>query len=1692
MDYTTSPGDLFEGADALLGLGVNDEPTLSPLNPFNPLRTRLDYATPQAPQDSNYLRNASLCPPVLSSNPPVPVRSALSFPAPTLTPFGGDVRGYHRFMQSFEAFIASALPDEDSKLAYLIQNCSGEPRRLIEDCVLYPQGEGYQRARRLLRAKYGRDQDIVESFLSALTSGPALRGNDAKALDDFGVELERCRLNLDRMGDVAEASMPSTLRRLAHRLPVHLQSQWAEKAVRMDDNGCGPRFADFVHFVQEKARVATSIYVQETAHPRAPTRTTAMSTRAPPAPARQATFAVESACNCPCGNCADTASCQRFEAMNLRGKYQHVRDARLCYCCLRAGHMASACQSPACGVEGCSAKHHRLLHPRSPRNAAILPPPPLQAHEIAADENTGAEVATNVTSVSGHVLLGIVPTIACGPHGKIRVNALIDNGSTKSFITQELVQRLGLSKRKIHCDVATLCEQWSAEGAEVELEIKGVDAERTILLKNAWTVPRLCVTSSRAATKEHVDRYDHLRGIQLPTVDDGAVHLLIGADSRASMPLELRCPPAAGGPYAERTELGWVVRGPVDDDEQVDGSAQISNFVSSIAGDVESIDAQLHKLWDAEFADRSCDGFAMSEDDKRALAKMEDGVRKEDDRYVIALPWRSDGPRSPNSNRGVAMKRLNGLRHKLERNEELREMYTQQIKEYLHNGYAVPAPTALPEPSKPLWYLPHHAVLHPRKPGKVRVVFDAAAQHRGSSLNDYLLSGPDLNSNLTEVLIRFRQHPVAITADIKAMFHQVAVPEQDRDALRFLWWPDGDLSLIPQEFRMTRHVFGLTSSPSCAVFALQQTARDHASAFSFEAVTSVTKNFYVDDFMKSLPTTSDAASLAREMAELLKCGGFELTKWASNQPDALRSIRGEKVVNISNHQSALGLKWDTENDAFFFSAITPEDGPTRRRVLSAVSRIFDPLGLIAPITLSAKVLLQDLTRMHLSWDESIPTEQQTTWDVWQEQMATLDRLSFPRCISGLSDDVVRHSIDVKYQLHIFCDASQVAFGACAYLRVSSDEEAKCHLILGKSRVAPIRPLTVPRLELAAAALASRLRQQLKCLELPLQKTIMWSDSNIVLGYIHNTTQRYKTFVANRLAVIHDSTSPDEWRHVPSRLNPADLASRGVKMTDAASLHMWTEGPAFLKRSEEEWPKQQAPKRTENDAEALVCAEVAATAENRTHGEDVSLEFFRYSTWDQVLRSAAWWMRFIDVLRKKTNARGALTAGEIARAELFLLRKAQERHFKREIERVKQGNYVRVDSRIASLDPALNLTNGLLCTGSRLQHGKKTSQLVILAHKDPLTTRVITDAHARNGHVGVEQTLSITRNRFWVLKGRAAVKGVLHDCKMCRRRKTPLAHQQMAPLIKEQVTPDLPPFTFVGVDLFGPFLVKQRRSSVKRYGVLFTCVTTRAIHLEIAHSLDTDSFLGAFSRFAARRGTPKKMFSDRGTNFVAAEKELKTAFLQLDRNPSPLVRLGIEWSFNPPHASHRGGLWERLIRSVRSIPMMLVQQQPLTDECLLTLFAEAERIINNRPLTHVSSDVRDPEPLTPAKLLLLRGAPGIPIPNEPQSYSRRWFKQAQYLASVFWRRWLKEYIPNLIKRQKWVRPQRCFQPGDVVMINDSHAPRDMWPLGRVIEATRGRDDLVRSVKVKTATKALVRPVTQLCLLEECYADSPAND
>jgi hypothetical protein len=369
-----------------------------------------------------------------------------------------------------------------------------------------------------------------------------------------------------------------------------------------------------------------------------------------------------------------------------------------------------------------------------------------------------------------------------------------------------------------------------------------------------------------------------------------------------------------------------------------------------------------------------------------------------------------------------------------------------------------------------------------------------------------------------------------------------------------------------------------------------------------------------------------------------------------------------------------------------------------------------------------------------------------------------------------------------------------------------------------------------------------------------------------------------------------------------------------------------------------------------------------------------------------------------------------------------------------------GSNLKSKSTIRNLDPTLS--DGILRVGGRLHESslpQETKHPIIIPKNSEISKLIIRDAHEKLSHVGRNHTLAVIREKYWLINGPSAVKNVISKCITCRRSNSSVGEQKMSNLPRDRITPDEPSFTNCGVDYFGPFEVKQGRSYVKRYGVIFTCLSSRAVHIEIASSLDTDSYINAMRRFIARRGPVKLMRSDNGSNFTSAEKELKQSIEEwnLSAINSEMQQRNIDWRFNPPAGSHFGGVWERLIKSIRQVLKGILRQQILSDEVLSTLMCEVESILNSRPITRNSDNINDLEALTPNHLLLLNRKPMLPpgIFVKTDNYVKRRWRQVQYLANLFWSRWTKEYLPLLQERQKWHCAKRNLQVGDIVLVVD---------------------------------------------------------
>ena len=1567
--------------------------------------------------------------------------------------FDGSPMKYHPFIRNFENVVEAKIEDNSVRLDTLLQYCSEEVKTYLQCCLLKNPEEGYQLARKLLKERYGDEETIASAWLEKILSRPRIK--DIKDLQSYAMDLKTCHETLLSMNYLSELQTKANLKAITNKLPDSIYSRWVAKNYDIAERtGRHGNLKELIAFIE---RIATNNSVFPERHGAygysSQKQMNATEIRNGKQP------------NYKCPKCKDNHflnQCPEFRALNVQARRDFVNRERLCENCFHTNHDAKSCpRNWTCNVNDCGAKHNRWLHPVS------------KSISMPNDDTSINNTTVAATSINeGTIQLPIASVLVIGPSGKMkRVNALFDTGSNGSMCSESLVKELDLNYEISTATLSTVDRGYQTIKCKlVDLEVRDLLSEYTFKMSKVMTRNTLNITADAHITHGELAKWSHLADLDISHSDRNQVDLLIGQDHSALlMPLEVR-KGKDHEPFAIKTRLGWIINGSLSATKQL--PKYTMNFIDS------HLDQQVEKFWTLD--DTSSLGkVTLSTIDKQVVDQWESGITTDDRNYSLPIPFKQKPPGLPN-NRMMAENRLKSLAKRLEKDPALKEKYVASIQESLTKGYAEKVEDTNQSPEGSVWYLPHHPVTHPRKPDKVRVVFDCASKFQGVSLNDKVYQGPDLANKLIGVLIRFRQDSIAFMADIEAMFNQVKVHQDDRDVLRFLWWPENDFKSPPDVYRMTTHLFGGVWSPSCANFALRKVAEENTANFDEETINTVHHNFYVDDCLKSLSTNANAIKLIHQLRRLLSLRGFHLTKFISNSKEVLQSLPDTTLSGTASldldkscapSHRALGILWNTEDDCFMFDSHVKENPFTKRGLLSTMSSVYDPLGFLAPFVLPAKRIFQSLCRDKIDWDDVIPDSYTSQWLRWLDDLNRIKELKIPRCLKGIQPTTA--------QLHHFSDASEYAIGAVTYLRlVDNNGYIHCSLVMAKSKLAPIKTTTIPRLELTAAVISVKLDLLLReHIEIPLVESIYWTDSTIVLHYIRNSERRYQTFVANRVAEIRNHTHSENWRHVDSQLNPADDVSRGMTAKELCESSRWIKGPSFLWKTSDQWPTQPA-------LDYSLDTELEIKKQHIMYGiqcgdvDTVEKLVTKYSSWHKLQRAVAWWLRLKQILLgKKFMPSKYLNASELEAAEKALLIFAQGSFSQEQLQSMEKLSPVKMD--------------GLIVVGGRLFNSPidvYAKHQILLPANHHITDLIIRHFHLHSGHGGIERTLAETRQKYWITKGRSLIRKIIRNCMTCQRYKAPQETQLMADLPEDRVTPNEPPFSNTGVDYFGPFAVKRGRSEVKRYGCIFTCMSTRAVHIEVAHSLDTDSFINALQRFIARRGKPSHIRSDNGTNFVGANNEMKSAIKEWNKDKihCHLLQQGIDWHFNTPTASHMGGTWERQVRTIRRLMYNLVQHQILTDESLATLMCIIESIINSRPITKLSDDPNDAQPLTPNHLLLLRANSHLPPGKfvQEDSYRRRW-RQIQYLADLFWTRWTKEYLPTLQKRQKWIKPRRNIGVGDLVLLVDEGMPRNQWPLGLITAVYPGKDGFVRSVQVKCRNGTYQRPVTKLCLLESNY-------
>lgn len=1655
------------------------------------------------------------------------IKAPSKLPTLEICKFTGDITQWTRFWSRFELAVSKENLSPMEKLSQLESHLSGEARNML--IGLHAADSSYEEAVKILKNRYDRADLVKHTHMQRLLNlEPVKDPNDVKALRRL---FDSCEVNLRSLrslGVDTSLSGYSVCPAIIKCLPDEIRLLYS-LGRKNDGNWNIEKLIEFLREQLEGRETSVILGVSSQPEKEKPkpkqfkpsddgqkfASATALQTNVNYRQNQGQNRASIYCIFCESEN-HSTTNCFKH---SIEDKKKLILEQQRCYICVKRGHLASNCLSRYKNCKICNGRHNVAICHKNRSNQ--------KSGDTRKEPHKEQERGVSTLSVTspqielGSVLLQTVKATAQNPEkiGKeLGVRILLDGGAQATFIREEVAQKLELP---IVGEQAVTVYNFANKTPSVEkrkvvrINIQSAVEPCKKVEIIAIVLPYLCEAIATTEFKE-VEKLMDKKGYKLcdppsqAKLGETNVEILVGGDYYWEI-VTGQIERFSKNLVCLETKFGWVIQGPI-----TTPSLKINNSVVRVGlVNLGKTSDMMKSLWELEAL--GIDGNPQVEPvDTKIMEKFKEDIEFKSGRYHVKFPWRVEKEVLSN-NIAVATQRMKPLVKKFNLDSELYAEYKKVIEEQLELGIAekVENPN-LAENSVGTYYMPHQPVRKKeRLTTKLRVVFDASSHIEGEpSLNDCLSSGANLNPDLLLLLLRFRKHTIAITADIEKAFLQVALAEEERDSVRFLWVKEKQGKIDENNFetlRMARVPFGITSSP----FLLAGTIKVHIEKFKEshpQAVEILNQDLYVDDLTSGENSLKGAFELSKQVTEIVSKANMKLRKWQTNSNDLRELWKKENVVGNNSKllfegqaepekQKVLGLVWDPKTDTFSFDVnnlieTLQNVKETKRSVLSMVAQIFDPMGILAPYTIRAKILLQMLWVEKVKWDETIGEEMRKLFRNWYEEMNEIGKVEIDRCYFKESPQNIS---DVS--LHCFCDASLQAYCAVIYLRyVINSTEIRVSLVNAKARVAPLKELTIPRLELMGCLIGARLVNFTKdAFNKEKFEIFMWTDSTIALHWIKTTANVWKPFVSNRVKELQTISEPKNWAHCPGGQNPADIPTRGSRVEELLKGKLWWEGPTWLKKDKSYWPT------SNTHIDLKVNLDTVESEKRKTIlvvrcEEKPSLfriiDLNKFSSIDKTLRITAYLHRFIDhKFRKIQIKKGPIQASELTRAELAWIRATQEIEYNEEIKTLTVGSKIKNTSKIATLRPILDDQN-VLRVGGRLEESNMsyaTKHPIILDKRHTLAKLLMMRSHGEVCHSGVQDTITQARERYWVMSGRQLAKSVVSGCFLCKKYLAKAGDAPMANLPKERIE-ETPCFQTLGVDFAGPLYVKLDGKMQKSYVCLFTCAVSRAVHLELVSSLSTHEFILALSRMISRRGIPHIIYSDNGKTFKKADRDMKEIWKTI-KDPEVqnfFGKKGIEWRFITERAAWHGGYWERLVRSTKTTLKKILGKAALTYTEMETMLIETEGVINSRPITYVFNEIGEPIPLTPSHLLIGKRVTSLPpqkvqtqnVPTTREEINKKQ-KYRLALAEKLWKRWKTEYLLELRSAHHVLldKNKRETKKGDVVLIHEDNVKKHMWKLGLVKEVIIGRDGKIRSCIVKTSKgNEIRRPVQLLYSLE----------
>lgn len=1577
-------------------------------------------------------------------------KQVAKFPKIDVPSYNGNIRSFPEFKGLFDSLVHndSNIP-KVRKLHYLKEALKESDAWIyVRDISL--TDIGYDEAYGNIMKRYNNKRAIINAHLHDLFSVEKISNTNGlrKLLDSFRGALSGirvCDVDVDGWSEILSYYLCS-------KLDKKNRDDWEDT---LKDNSTYPSYSKLCEFLENRAINSETRSMESSTDNRSDNRkpkkpdnkktsfntTTEVSTANSTSTTNtSANSGTEQRC-VVCNANHLLVKCQQFLSLPVPDRFEMIKKNELCANCFGKSHIARWCKKEKV-CKKCGYKHHTLLHRDQEVNKATTP----QSNNESTATNSNATHNANLNLNSKALILPTaVAKFECG--GKVGfARLLFDNCSQPTMITDSFINNYQLKTRKQK-------EEWPIQG--VSLSSISVNRSCRLTLKSRYSSFQIRIEADVVPAQalsyklSNVDFRPVQTKLQKFELADSAfqdtsvsihrVDIIIGIEYYNQM--------FFNEPFVTINELtlhhskfGWTISGGI----KASSGVSYSHCVCSI-------DEELKRFWEIEEVVPS---QSKTEEQEQCDRFFEESyLRNPDGRFVVRFPLKVDKTRITN-NKNRALHCLYRMEKHCDSTTWVE--YVKFMREYEQLGHMTLIPPN--EVNLPAYYIPHHAVLRPNAvTTKLRVVFNASSSDgAGLSLNEASMIGPKVQPDLFDTLLRFRLWKVAYSADIEKMFRQIVVDQRDRDYQRILWRENKKQPV--REYRLATVTYGHAPSPYLSTKCLQVLARDVEDPKVSDLILN---SFYMDDLLGGADNELEAIKAREAVHKILCSAGFRLRKYISNSDLLLKSIKNEDTAIDQNSKclesetaSILGLEWKPQPDVFTVKLQLDNEvqSLTKKTLLSEIYKVFDPLGLCVPITIKGKLMMQAVWKEGIEWNSLVSNDLKAHYLEYRTELKELSKFEAPRYCGSQQHDI---------QIIGFCDASASAYCAAVYCRWFAEGQIHCNLLCAKSKVAPLKQITIPKLELEAALLLTKLVHRVcTTMRLKLENAFFFSDAKIVLSWLAKSPEKWQPFVSNRVRKIKALTSENQWFYVNTQVNPADLGTRGMKVQPFLESTLWRNGPEFLHTNETFHEVVSTIKHDLSIESSFVAC--VNTTKVKTFYETI----ISFSSYETLLSTFARIIQGICNRRHPVKPMSLLDARKQALTQV--IKSVQAQYFSSDIEKLKNSTPLKKGP-LVSLVPFLD-QSGLLRVGGRLDNTSYSIDQchpVILPGSSLFVKGYLRYLHLKYYHAGCNFLMAFVATKYRVLGLYRVVKGVVKKCLICTRYRAKTAEQQMGQLPVLRVTVNRP-FSSIGTDLAGPFTIKCTRHRsmklIKMYAAFFVCFVTRAIHIEILSELSAESFIEAFRRFMSRRGCVSQVCSDNATNFQATTKYVATLNPLLEKFAA---QQGIKWAFNPPSTPHQGGLHEAAVKSAKRHLIRTANGAVFTQEGLQTMLTEVEAILNSRPLCYTTKPSQEKLILTPAhflvgeSLLVIPSPPAEDIPLKKLSVE---YDLHRNRINSFWKHWRMDYLNQLQQCGKWTQAHPNIKVNEVVLIKDEQQAPGLWPYGVVIDVHPDVNGLVRNVTV----------------------------